>query len=95
MKTAVSIPDDLFEAAEQIRDQLGISRSELYARALRAVVERRHDDAVTAKLNELADASGPAPDPGLDRLQSWAIWRDGELDREWDELAPAPEEAER
>ena len=90
MKTAVSIPDELFEAAEEVRDQLGISRSELYARALRAVVEQRSVDAVTAKLNDVADACETSVEPGLARLESWAIWRDGELDRAWDEVAPGP-----
>ncbi|MEM6753148.1 MAG: ChpI protein, partial [Cyanobacteria bacterium P01_C01_bin.38] len=33
MKTAISIPDPLFEAAEQFAKRLGLSRSELYAMA--------------------------------------------------------------
>ncbi|MEQ9238858.1 MAG: hypothetical protein RIG66_32775 [Coleofasciculus sp. E2-BRE-01] len=36
MKTAVSIPDPIFEAAEAMSKRLGLSRSELYARALQA-----------------------------------------------------------
>jgi len=34
MKTAVSVPDPLFQRAERTAKRLGISRSELYARAL-------------------------------------------------------------
>ena len=34
MKTAVSVPDPLFRRAERTAKRLGISRSELYARAL-------------------------------------------------------------
>lgn len=40
MKTAISIPDDLFEAAERLREQTGASRSALYAEAIRAHLER-------------------------------------------------------
>jgi metal-responsive CopG/Arc/MetJ family transcriptional regulator len=36
MKTAVSLPDSLFEAADQLARQLGKSRSQFYAEALRA-----------------------------------------------------------
>ena len=45
MKTAVSLPDDLFAIAERLAAQRGISRSELYATALRAyVAEHASDD---------------------------------------------------
>jgi len=34
MKTAVSLPNELFDAAEVLADELGVTRSELYARAI-------------------------------------------------------------
>jgi len=34
MKTAISIPDPIFQAAEGLAHRLGISRSELYAEAI-------------------------------------------------------------
>lgn len=34
MKTAISIPDELFEQAEAVRKRLGISRSEFYSTAV-------------------------------------------------------------
>ena len=36
MKTAVSIPDDVFEQADRLAGELRVSRSELYATALRS-----------------------------------------------------------
>ena len=39
MKTKVSIPDALFDAAEEFADLIGVSRSELYSRALQSYVE--------------------------------------------------------
>lgn len=51
MKTAVSIPDDLFASADELADRLGVSRSELYARAVEEyLAKHRHAD-VTAQLN--------------------------------------------
>ena len=35
MKTAISLPDDLFQAVERLAKRLGVSRSELYRRAVR------------------------------------------------------------
>jgi hypothetical protein len=53
MKTAVSIPDEVFLEADRVARQAGISRSELYARALRAYLDRIRDDLVTLRLNEI------------------------------------------
>jgi predicted transcriptional regulator len=55
MKTAVSIPDDLFRQADALAHHLGKSRSELYREALADYVARRDPAAVTTALNELAD----------------------------------------
>ena len=42
MKTAISLPDLVFEEAEALASQLGLSRSELYTKALQAYL-RRHN----------------------------------------------------
>jgi predicted transcriptional regulator len=55
MKTAVSIPDELFRQADALASTLGKSRSELYREALADYVARRDPRAVTAALNEIAD----------------------------------------
>jgi predicted transcriptional regulator len=61
MKIAVSVPDELFARADELANRLGISRSEVYARALEEFLQAQGDDPVTTKLDELADelASGP------------------------------------
>ena len=41
MKTAISIPDPLFGAAERLAKHLGISRSQLYQRALQAFLQEQ------------------------------------------------------
>jgi predicted DNA-binding protein len=55
MKTAISIPDDLFQRADELAGRLGKSRSELYREALTDYVARRDTGAVTSALNEIAD----------------------------------------
>lgn len=69
MKTAISLPDEVFEAAEELAGELGMSRSQLYAQAVAEYVAQRRDDQVTAKLNEVY-GEGPAQiDPVLAELQ--------------------------
>ena len=55
MKTAISIPDDLFADAERLAKVLKKSRSQLYCHALREYVARHAPDQVTETLNEICD----------------------------------------
>jgi len=58
MKTAVSIPDEVFADAERLARRLKTSRSRLYARALAEFVARHSADDVTAQLNDVAREVG-------------------------------------
>jgi len=53
MKTAISLPDPLFEAAEQLAQRLGMSRSELYATALERFVKTNRAKGVQEQLDEV------------------------------------------
>jgi len=60
MKTAISIPDDVFDDAERLARELNQSRSALYSRAVREYVARHAPDSVTATLDALlADEIDP------------------------------------
>lgn len=63
MKTAVSVPNDVFEKAERLARREGRSRSDVYSSALREYVARHSPDELTvsidAALAELGDAAGP------------------------------------
>jgi metal-responsive CopG/Arc/MetJ family transcriptional regulator len=65
MKTAVSVPDRLFRAAEQYARRAEKSRSQLYAEALAEYLARHAPDEVTDAMNRVVDALAPsdaAPD---------------------------------
>lgn len=66
MKTAVSVPDDVFESAERLARREGRSRSEVYSAALREYVARHEPDAVTEAIDRVVELVGQAPDPFLD-----------------------------
>jgi metal-responsive CopG/Arc/MetJ family transcriptional regulator len=63
MKTAISLPDDLFESADALAGRLGISRSQLYAAALAEYVAKHR----TARVTERLDAVYAAEPSQLDR----------------------------
>lgn len=77
MKTAISIPDDLFRAAERAAKRLGLSRSELYQRAVAYFLERQSDTLVTDALNEIYGSEEPSGlDPVLERMQRESLPRE-------------------
>lgn len=51
MKTAISIPDDVFNEAEELAHRTQQSRSQLYSRAVHEYVARHSVDDVTAALD--------------------------------------------
>ena len=58
MKTAISLPKDVFEKAERLAIRARKSRSQLYCDALREYVARHSPDEVTEALNRAIDESG-------------------------------------
>jgi metal-responsive CopG/Arc/MetJ family transcriptional regulator len=62
MKTAISVPDEVFSQAEQIAKERGISRSELYTEALKRLLEEE----LVRKLNQVYAEVDSEPDPALE-----------------------------
>ena len=76
MKTAVSIPDPLFEAAEAAAKKLRMSRSQLYATALTEYLETHQAEAVTEALDRVYEEEPSALDPILAAMQYRSLPRD-------------------
>jgi antitoxin MazE6 len=53
MKTAISLPDALFESADALAQRLGVSRSELYATAVAEFLAKHQDTKVTERLDQV------------------------------------------
>jgi predicted transcriptional regulator len=63
MKTAISVPDDVFEGAERLAHREGRSRSEVYSAALREYVARHDPDDVVDALDRVVAEVGEGIDP--------------------------------
>lgn len=67
MKTAISIPDAIFEEAERMARRIKRSRSELYSRALADYLARHSTDRVTEAMDRTLEAlEGGAEKSGAD-----------------------------
>ena len=73
MKTAVSIPDPLFNTGEKIAKRLKLSRSALYAQALEEFFRRRDEQALIDQINEACRKEDTRLEPGLMRAQMQAL----------------------
>lgn len=76
MKTAVSIPDPIFKAAERVAKRLGMSRSELYSRAISQFVEAHVEKNITRELDHVYAEEDSSVDPVLEQLQAASLPRE-------------------
>jgi metal-responsive CopG/Arc/MetJ family transcriptional regulator len=53
MKTAISIPDDIFLSAEKTAKKLGIPRSQLFTKAIEEFLQNHSKENTTMKLNTI------------------------------------------
>ena len=76
MKTAVSIPDDLFRRADELARSVGKSRSQLYQDALAEYLLRRDQRSITESINAVVDELGTeVVDPWLAEASRRALER--------------------
>ncbi|MEE8339425.1 MAG: hypothetical protein V3R56_04725 [Xanthomonadales bacterium] len=73
MKVAVSIPDPIFEAAEQLAKERNIPRSQVFAEALSTYLELRNSESVTAILNDIYGRETSKVEEALTKAQFDAI----------------------
>ncbi len=76
MKTAISIPNDVFEAAEKAARRLGMSRSQLYTNAVSEFLRRHFSDAVTEELDRIYALESSELDPTTQALQIAGLSKD-------------------
>ncbi|HEV2417927.1 MAG TPA: ribbon-helix-helix protein, CopG family [Terriglobia bacterium] len=63
MKTAVSIPDEVYEGAERLARRTKKSRSRLFSDALKEYLARHAPNEVTEAMNRVCVAVGEEKDP--------------------------------
>jgi metal-responsive CopG/Arc/MetJ family transcriptional regulator len=69
MKTAISLPDQLFERAERMATLAGVSRSQLYAQAISDYLDKHEPDSITQAFNAVYETEPSELDPVLMRMQ--------------------------
>ena len=76
MKTAISIPDPLFRAAERAAKRQKVSRSRFYAKAVAAYLKSQGDKSIKEALDAVYATEDSFLDPVIARIQSLSIGRE-------------------
>ncbi|NEQ67305.1 MAG: ribbon-helix-helix domain-containing protein [Symploca sp. SIO2D2] len=76
MKTAISLPDSVFEEAEALAQQLGLSRSELYTKALETYLKKYNRNQILHQLNQVYSNESSELDPVVARMQFMSLDRE-------------------
>ena len=75
MKTDISIPNSVLEAADTLAERLGMSRSELIHRAVDEYVESHRHDGVRETLDSVYSEESSALDKALAQMQFASLER--------------------
>ncbi|HLP87824.1 MAG TPA: hypothetical protein VK184_04345 [Nostocaceae cyanobacterium] len=76
MQTAISLPDTIFEEAEALAKQLGISRNELYTKALQEYLQKCNRTKILNKLNQVYSEESSKLDSVSAKMQFMSIPRE-------------------
>ncbi len=84
VKTAVSMDEALFREAEEWAEKLGVSRSQLFARAVAEYVRERENEELLRRLNEAhAEGLDPEEEKWLERIRVYHGRLLDETGNEW------------
>ena len=75
MKTAISIPKDVFDKAERLAKRAQKSRSQLYCEAIREYVARHSPDEITETLDLVIEENGQPEDEFIKLASALTIAR--------------------
>ena len=76
MKTAISIPDSVFQSAERFAKTRKMSRSALFAKAVSEYLENHGQSRITEMLNEVYGKTTSKMDPVMSKLQQMSIFKE-------------------
>lgn len=78
MKTAISVPQDIFDLSEKLAKKLKISRSAVFALGVKRLGEDEaiDEDAIVERINAVCARTDTSLDPAVKRLQARTLQRD-------------------
>lgn len=76
MKTAISVPQDVFQLSEKLAKKFKISRSAVFAMGIRKLAEEHDEEALIAQINKVCDEADTSLDPAIRQYQNRMLQRE-------------------
>lgn len=73
MKTAVTIPDDMFQEAEELAAALDLSLEEFYIAAVTEFISEHRDQRITERLNRVYEKNDSSLDDVIKKMQAVSL----------------------
>jgi len=68
MKTAISVPNDVFELSERLAKKLKVSRSQVFAMGVKKLAEDHDEEELVANINKVCEKVDTSVDPVLFKM---------------------------
>lgn len=68
MKTAISVPEDVFELSNSLAKKLKVSRSKIFAMGVKKLAEEYDEEEVIASINKVCEKVDTSVDPVLFKM---------------------------
>ncbi len=68
MKTAISVPNDVFELSERLAKKLKVSRSQVFAMGVKKLAEDHDEEDLIANINKVCEKVDTSVDPVLFKM---------------------------
>lgn len=76
MKTAISVPNDVFQLSDRLAKKLRISRSAVFAMGVRKLGEEFDDEEITSRLNDYYGKQRAELDPVIVQMAAISLPND-------------------
>lgn len=76
MKTAISVPNDVFELSEKLAKKLKVSRSQIFAMGVKKLGEEYDEEEITEKLNKFYENERAEIDPVIMKMAALSLPKD-------------------
>lgn len=76
MKTAISVPNDIFELSDKLAKKLKVSRSRIFAMGVEKLGEEFDDDEIIANVNKVCEKVDTSVDPVLFKMAMLSLPKD-------------------
>jgi hypothetical protein len=76
MKTAISVPSDVFQLSEKLAKKLKVSRSAIFAMGVKKLAEEHDEDEIIAQINRVCKKVDTSVDPVLFQMAMLSLPKD-------------------